>query len=68
LDRAHGSPLSSGARETLAGASISSVHDEVQDETDHNNQSNDVDNVVHFPRPPLSQLQNGLVKPMFHRV
>jgi hypothetical protein len=28
---------------------LSLVHDEIQDETDYDNQSNDIDNVIHLP-------------------
>jgi hypothetical protein len=43
-----GAPLSCDARGTVAqGRSL--VHDVIEDETDHDNQSNDIDNVIHFP-------------------
>jgi hypothetical protein len=45
--RSDRAPLSSDARGTQKCLSL--VHDEIQDETDHNNQSNDIDDVIHFP-------------------
>jgi hypothetical protein len=42
-----GAPLSCDARGTQKRLSL--VHDVIQDETDHNNQSNDIDDVIHFP-------------------
>jgi len=45
--RSDRAPRSSDARGTQKCLSL--VHDEIQDETDHNNQSNDIDDVIHFP-------------------